>query len=306
VLEDGDEQTFACFPDPDVRPNLPLAHQDVDDDGFQANEALCRHLLCWLWLLQTVLRHSGGIAMTTEEAVGRDSWLDLMCALRVEPNVVHAPMAAYVASAPLAGMGTSTALALEEVARLLLLREGGCVKPDKADDAEDDATQNVIASAMDCFCGSGIVRKPSARILLYQSMIPCSRQGEQLRRAVMTHELRLAFGSNHSRLFDSEKSEEDSDNTSFLWTGEKLLELARDISVSRSSKQILVCGQAVEYADFSRILLFILDCVDDVLPACKVLSCLCSLQILRLLAFALVCARPCHSEIPSWLIPPST
>ena len=33
--------------------------------------------------------------LTAKEAVGPGSWLDLMCALRVEPNVVNAPAAAY-------------------------------------------------------------------------------------------------------------------------------------------------------------------------------------------------------------------
>jgi hypothetical protein len=33
--------------------------------------------------------------LTAEEVVGPGSWLDLMCALRVEPNVVNAPAAAY-------------------------------------------------------------------------------------------------------------------------------------------------------------------------------------------------------------------
>ena len=80
VAEDDDEQLFASFPDPDVRPLPPVVHHD-DDDGdcihththththnaqthththththtgecFQGREALCRHLLHWLWLLQ--------------------------------------------------------------------------------------------------------------------------------------------------------------------------------------------------------------------------------------------------------------
>lgn len=280
VLEDGDEQIFASFPDPDVRPVVHQSHQDIEDaDSFQGNEVLCRHLLCWLWLLQTVLRHSGGMALTVEEAVGRGGWLDLMCALRVEPNVVYGPATAYAPLAPLPGMGTSNASALEEVARLLLLQQP-CGAPEnvssKAADAAGRANTKVIAAAIDCFCGSGIVQKQSARVLLYQSMIPCSRQGEQLRCAVMTHELRSAFQSNHSRLFEpeSENPEPDQANdlvVSFSWTGEKLLDLVREVSINRSTKQILVCGQAVEEADFTRILLFILDCVDDVLPACKVL-----------------------------------
>jgi hypothetical protein len=48
-----------------------------------------------LWLPQGVLRHPGGMELTAKEVVGPGSWLDLMCALRVEPNVVNAPAAAY-------------------------------------------------------------------------------------------------------------------------------------------------------------------------------------------------------------------
>ena len=55
-------------------------------------ENVC-HLHHWLW--QGVLRHPGGMELTAAEVVGRGSWLDLMCALRVEPNVVNAPAAAY-------------------------------------------------------------------------------------------------------------------------------------------------------------------------------------------------------------------
>lgn len=112
-------------------------------------------------------------------------------------------------------------------------------------------------------------------MLLYQSMIPCSRQGDDLRRAVMTHELRSLFGSNHSTLFDAKSAEDDADATvkKYEWSGQDLLRVARDVVVKRSSKEILVGGKMVECSHFTRILLFLLDCVDDVLPACKV-SCI--------------------------------
>lgn len=129
TMSDDDVQTFASFPDPDVRPVPPVVFQD-DDDCVQGRAALCRHLLHWLWLLQGVLRHAGGMELTAEEIVGPGSWLDLMCALRVEPNVVNAPAAAYDPNPPMVGMGTSVGAAVEECVRLLLLRvgrEGKCL-----------------------------------------------------------------------------------------------------------------------------------------------------------------------------------
>ena len=153
--EGQDAQEFEGFPDEDVRPLTPLIQADCDEDDFVGNSALCSHLLHWLWLFQIVLRHEGGMELTVDEAVGVGGWLDLMCGLRVEPNVVFAPSSAYAPRAPLPGMATSVSAAVEECARLLLVRSA-------------KSKEGALSTAVACFCGQGMVTDAAARMLLYQ------------------------------------------------------------------------------------------------------------------------------------------
>ena len=45
------------------------------------------------------------------------------------------------------------------------------------------------------------------------------------------------------------------------------------LSVDKKSKKLVVCGRVMSEDDFSRVLIFLLDCVEDVLPPCKVFLC---------------------------------
>jgi hypothetical protein len=156
---------------------------------------------------------------------------------------------------------------------------------------------DAIASAAACFCGQGMVTEPAARMLLYQTLLPCTPQGEVLRRAIMSHELRSIAENSRRCLFGADSSDAkaapdppaDADaaagepeeggcrNELFhaVWSGDELLTMAREVSVRRSGAQVEVCGNATSDSDFGRILIFLHDCIDDVLPACTVWRCLC-------------------------------
>ena len=198
---------------------------------------------------------------------------------------------------------------------------------------------DAIAAAAGCFCGKGMVTESAARMLLYQTLLPCTPQGQVLRRAIMSHELRSISGLSPRCLFGTGGGS-DKDNTlppaasaagmysahpsssyeqvsssliltrasaasahskpaaggveeegctndaeeevcnhqlfHAAWSGEELLTMARKVSVRKSGaqEQVQVCGQVTSDADFGRILVFLLDCVDDVLPGCTVRLCL--------------------------------
>jgi hypothetical protein len=273
--------------------------QQGDGDYFHAREELSCHLLCWSWLLQIVLQHEGakGFLLTPQEALGAGSWLDLICALRVEPNVLYATADVYEPHAPVAGMGTSAATAVEECARLLLLRDWH----------KTGMSSEALSAVVECFCGEGMVRSATSRMLLYQELLPCSPQGDLLRRTIMTHELRTVLGASRCRLFPPALSlagnpcEEQSHNSfpgkqagkqvevaaaevfelptsdvpesvgewQMEWSGQHLLVLMQQVAV-RDSKVVTFAGRDMANPEVHRLLVLLQDCVEDVLPACKV------------------------------------
>ena len=180
-----------------------------------------------------------------------------------------------------------------------------------------------------------MVTESAARMLLYQTLLPCTPQGEVLRRAIMSHELRSISGhsprclvgtgggsenklppaasaDSNSAAGDVEEggctneAEEGLRNHQLfhaVWSGEELLTMAREVSVRKSGAQVEVCGQVTSDADFGRILVFLLDCVDDVLPGCTVRLCdvcMCVCVFVCVCVCVCVCVYPhsCSAQHP--------
>ena len=122
-----------------------------------------------------------------------------------------------------------------------------------------------------------------------QHVVPCSAQGDLLRRAIMSHELHAVFGATRSRLFPPGTVSEgvadgkggnracleegvqmkEPGELGRVWSGEELMQAMRQIVVRRASMQVSVGGSQIGSEDLSRLLVFLLHCTEDALPKCS-------------------------------------